>query len=46
MWNGDMFANLGISFVLIAIAIVLIFIIVFAGVYMTRKYAMSPKAKM
>ena len=46
MSNGDWKANLGISFVLIAILVILVFIIVFAGVYMSRKYALSAETKM
>ena len=43
MWNGDMTSNMGISIYLITIVIFLVIVIVFAGVYISRKYARSAK---
>ena len=46
MWNGDPKANLGITLFILSIVIILIFIIAFVGVYISRKYAMSAKLQM
>ena len=43
MGNGDIIANMGISNILVSIAIVLLFVFVFIGVWLTRKYALNEK---
>ena len=43
MGNGDIVANMGISYLLISIAIFLLIMIVFVGAYLSKKYALSEK---
>ena len=43
MGNGDIIANMGISYVLISIAIVFLSVLILVGVCLSRKYALSEK---
>ena len=43
MGNGDMIANMGISIVVLTIVIFIFFVIVYTGVYLTKRYALSEK---
>ena len=43
MGNGDIIANMGISYVLISIAIALLSVFIFIGVCLSRKYALHEK---
>ena len=43
MGNGDIIANMGISYVLISMAIVFLSLFIFVGVCLSRKYALSEK---
>ena len=43
MGNGDIIANMGISYLLITIAIIVSAVFIFVGVCLSRKYGMSEK---
>ena len=43
MSNGDIIANIGITILLLSIAIFLLYVIVFVVVYLSKKYALSEK---
>ena len=43
MGNGDIIANMGISYVLISMAIIILSVLILVGVYLSRKYALSEK---
>ena len=45
MGNGDIIANMGVSVLLISIALILLIVIIFAGAYLAKKYAMSEKVR-
>ena len=43
MGNGDIIANMGISYLLISFAIIFLSVFIFVGVCLSRKYAFSEK---
>ena len=43
MGNGDIIANMGISYVMISMMIILLSVFILVGVYLSRKYALSEK---
>ena len=46
MGNGDIIGNLGITVLLISLLIILFVVIIFAGFYVSNKYALSEKVRL
>ena len=45
MGNGDIIGNLGITVLLISLLFLLLIVIIFAGSYVSNKYALSEKVR-